>query len=255
MAAVAIAVTASLAGGGGGSATRATLPSGDPGPVVLVPGYGGNTASLDDLAAALRRAGRRAVVVPLPGDGRGDLAAQAAAVGAAVQAELLTSGAGSVDLVGYSAGGVVVRLYLQGAGGAPVRRVVAIGSPQHGTSLAGVAGALLPGACPTACQQLATGSELIRSLDRRGPVPPVPRWLSLWTTTDQTVTPPETARLAGAINVPIQSVCADERPEHSQLPRDPLVVGIVLSALDRTAPQPPGPADCGPLRAVGAGRA
>ena len=38
------------------------VPQGDPGPVLLVPGYGGSGQSLQPLAAALRSAGRTAVI-------------------------------------------------------------------------------------------------------------------------------------------------------------------------------------------------
>src|SRR4051794_39813062 len=79
-----------------------------PGPVLLVPGYGGSTASLRPLAERLRAEGRDATVVDLPGDGRGDLHAAADALDEAVSAAL-AAGAKSVDLVGYSAGGVTIR--------------------------------------------------------------------------------------------------------------------------------------------------
>jgi triacylglycerol lipase len=45
----------------------------DPGPVLLVPGYGGNVQSLEPLAEALRATGRTAVIVDPVGDGTGDL--------------------------------------------------------------------------------------------------------------------------------------------------------------------------------------
>ena len=48
------------------------------GPVLLVPGYGGSTASLTALAVALLQSeGRDATVVALAGDGTGDLREQA----------------------------------------------------------------------------------------------------------------------------------------------------------------------------------
>ena len=48
----------------------------EPGPVLLVPGYG-NASSLEPLATALRSTGRTAVIVAPPGEGTGDLQAQA----------------------------------------------------------------------------------------------------------------------------------------------------------------------------------
>jgi triacylglycerol esterase/lipase EstA (alpha/beta hydrolase family) len=223
-----------------------------PGTVVLVPGYGGSQDALNVLAARLRAAGRATAVVTLPDNGNGDLANQAAALDATVR-DQLSKGAPSVDLIGYSAGGVVVRLWIARYDTArAARRVVTLGSPLHGASIAGVGAAVVPGFCPTACQQLAPGSSLLTRLDAQ-PLPTGLPWLSLWTDNDQTVTPPTSARLAGAVNVELQGVCPDETVQHGQLPTDPLVTGLVLQALD--APQPlrtiPTPADCTRLLAAG----
>src|SRR5919199_2915580 len=82
-----------------------------PGPVLLLPGYGGSTASLERLATTLRaRTGREVRVVHAVGDGTGDLTAQAKALAGTVDA-LIRGGAPSVDVVGYSAGGGVARLW------------------------------------------------------------------------------------------------------------------------------------------------
>jgi pimeloyl-ACP methyl ester carboxylesterase len=212
------------------------------GPVLLVPGYGGNTGSLQALAERIRAAGRAATVVPLPGDGTGDLTQQADALDEAVRREL-DAGAPSVDLIGYSAGGVVVRLWLQRHDGTTkARRVVTLGSPHHGASIAGVGVVAVPGACPVACEQLAPGSRLLSELDSPVPTPPV--WWSLWTVQDQTVTPPDSARLDGATNVPLQSVCPQTTVDHSGLPTNPLVTTLVLRVIGAQPPSPPTPADC-----------
>jgi hypothetical protein len=204
-----------------------------PGPVVLVPGYGGGAGSLQQLAERIRATGRTATMLELPGDGTGDLREQAAALDGAVAGALagaLAGGAGSVDLVGFSAGGVVVRVWVQEyAGPARARRIVTLGSPHHGAGIAGAGAALLPGACPAACQQLAPGSRLLAGL--ASPVPTPPAWLSVWTADDQIVTPPESARLPGAVNVELQSVCPTARPGHGGLPTDPTVTRLVLAAL------------------------
>jgi triacylglycerol esterase/lipase EstA (alpha/beta hydrolase family) len=214
-----------------------------PGPVLLVPGYGGQRSSLAPLAARIRAAGRPASVVSLPGNGTGDLNADAAALNAAVT-RALEGGAPSVDVIGYSAGGVVALLWARHDDGfAKARRVVTLGSPFHGTTIAAGAEGFVPGACPLACQQLVPGSRLLAGIDAT-PVPARPRWVSLWTTDDQVVTPPGSARLAGALNVAIQSVCPAERISHGQLPANPVVTAIVLQAIGRGPVAAPTPADC-----------
>ena len=208
-----------------------------------MPGYGGSTSALDVLAARLRSAGRDATVVRLPGDGTGELRDQATVLDAAARSAI-AGGAPSVDVVGYSAGGVVARLWAEEDGGADIaRRIVTLGSPHHGTDIAALAGSLLPGQCPTACAELAPNSDLLTQLNARK-TPAGPVWVSVWTNQDQVVTPPDSARLDGALNIPVQSVCADAQLDHSGLPRDRLVQALVLAALAPARPTQPTPADC-----------
>jgi len=182
-------------------------------------------------------------VVRLPGSGTGSLITDAGVLNAAV-ARALHRGAPSVDVVGYSAGGVVALLWAREDNGSDkARRVVTLGSPFHGTRLAAAAAGFLPDACPAACQQLVPGSPLLGQLDHTA-VPSRPRWLSLWTTGDEVVTPADSARLNGAINVPIQSVCPGHQVSHTHLPTDPVVISLVLQAIGRGPIAPRGPAGC-----------
>ncbi|HZB49548.1 MAG TPA: lipase [Mycobacteriales bacterium] len=222
------------------------VPQNRPGPVLLVPGYGGATGAVEILAGRLRAVGRDARVVPLPGDGTGDLAQQAGALDAAVEAALDRTGAPSVDVVGYSAGGVVARIWAANGGAAVARRIVTLGSPHHGTGLAALGGSLAPESCPQACRQLVPGSDLLTRLNA-DETPDGPLWVSVWTTVDEVVTPPDSARLQGALDIPVQSVCGRSRVGHGQLPTDPVVQGLVLAALGVTPPAAPTAADCGRL--------
>jgi triacylglycerol lipase len=218
-----------------------------PGPVLLVPGYGGSTASLQPLATRLTAAGRKATVVALPGDGTGDLRTSADALGRAVEAARKGTGGQAVDLVGYSAGGLIARLWVADGHEDAVRRVVTLGSPHHGTSLADLAGDLAPGQCPVGCRQMASDSDLLAGLNRGDETPAGPTWVSIWTTQDETVTPPESARLTGAVNLTVQSVCSTARVGHGDLPRDPLVQQMVLAELASGNPVDLGPPDCARL--------
>ncbi len=226
-------------------------PDGKPGPVIIVPGYGGDRQMLDPLAAALRKAGRTTITLDLPDNATGDLRGQAQVLGAQVSAEL-KGGAASVDLVGYSAGGIVVALYAQ-SDPSHVRRVVTLGAPLHGTRIAGLAEGLLPSACPTACAQMAPGSSLLSSLSAAAPARTGVPWLSMWTSHDEVVVPATSAQFDGARNVELQSICPDDAARHTTLPADPLAIGLTASALDSWPLPFPTPAasSCASLRALG----
>jgi triacylglycerol lipase len=242
----ATAVTVLVLSRPSGNATR-PVPQDSLGPVLLVPGYGGGTAALRPLADELTAQGRDATVVPLPGDGTGDLRASADALAEAADAARARTGADTVDVVGYSAGGLVARLWVADGDAPAVRRVVTLGSPHHGASLADLAGGIVPGECPAGCRQLATDSELIAGLNAGDETPEGPTWVSIWTTQDETVTPADSARLDGAVNLTVQSVCPQARVGHGDLPRDPLVQRMVLAELAAGDPVPLGPQDCARL--------
>lgn len=242
-----VATVAASGNPAGASAARRGGPSepaqNRPGPVVLVPGYGGGSGALDSLASRIRASGRAATVLQLPGAGTGSLLTDAALLEAAVNG-YLRQGAPSVDVIGYSAGGVVALIWARhDDGSAQARRVITLGSPFHGTQLAAAAAALAPGACPPACEELVPGSSLLDSLGVADPAG-LPHWMSLWTADDQVVTPPVSALLPGAIDVRVQSVCPSARVSHSQLPTSPVVVAMVLQALGRGPLTRPTTADC-----------
>lgn len=215
-----------------------------PGPVLVVPGYGGDVTTLDPIVAELRREGRQAVVFEPGGGGTGDLREQARRLADLAARTRERTGATSVDLIGYSAGGVVARLFVRDEGGmSVVRRVLTLGSPHHGTDVAALA-VDVAGGCPVACQQLAPGSDLLRHLDAGDETPDGPLWATVRTQVDQTVTPSESAQLAGAVNVRVQDLCPESRTTHRQLPEDPVVLATLRSVLGRQTPRPPVDVSC-----------
>lgn len=215
------------------------------GPVLLVPGYGGSTVALEVLADALEDAGREVRIVEAPGSGTGDLRASAADLGRVVDTTLEATGETSVDIVGYSAGGVVLRVYVaELGGGSTVRRAITLAAPHHGTDLASLAVAFGDQACQEACRQLDPDSDLLRELNASDESPPGPAWVALWTEDDQTVVPPESGDLEGALGYSVQSVCPGLGVAHPDVPRTPAVIAMVESALGARLPAVPGPSVC-----------
>ncbi len=215
-----------------------------PGPVLLIPGYGGNSNSLQPLAAALRSVGRTAVIVDPMGDGTGDLRTQAEHLAEVAERVRDDAGAASVDVVGYSAGGVVARLWVRDDGGAGVaRRVLTLGSPHHGTSQAAL-GAEFAGGCPAACEQLVPDSDLLRRLNAGDETPAGPLWATVRSTSDQVVTPVDSAALSGALNIVVQAVCPASTAAHGDLPGNPVVLAALGSVLGVEVPQAPTDVAC-----------
>jgi triacylglycerol lipase len=224
----------------------ATLPVAQdiPGPVLLVPGYGGRVASLQPLVSALRSTGRTAVVVEPVGDSTGDLKTQADHLAEVAQTVLKQTAAPSVDVIGYSAGGVVARLWVRDAGGnPPVRRVLTLGSPQHGTSQAAL-GLEFAGSCPMACEQLVPDSDLLRQLNAGDETPAGPLWATVRSTSDRVVTPVDSAALAGAVNIVVQDICPGSAVAHGDLPGNRVVLAALDSVLGAGPPQVPTGVSC-----------
>jgi triacylglycerol esterase/lipase EstA (alpha/beta hydrolase family) len=239
-AAVAGAATLSLALRDGAGRTREV-------PVLVVPGYNGTPASVAPLARRIRRDGRRVEALALPGRGRGDIVASARVLAEAVAA----TGAGSVDLVGFSAGGVVVRAYLDELDQpGRVRRVVLLGAPNHGAEVAGVAAGLDPSLCTGACAQLTPGSSLLAELNAGDETPYPAAYTNVWTELDSVVTPATSARLEGADNVSVQRVCPGASVDHGDLVTDPLSLGLVVEALRGDLARAAAPS-CAATRALG----
>jgi len=105
-------------------------------PVLLVHGIWDSGAKLGTMRAAIERAGRSIVqtIDLVPNDGRVPLRALAAQVQDRVESLAREHGAARVDLVGFSMGALVSRVYLQRLGGkGRVRRFVSISGPHGGT--------------------------------------------------------------------------------------------------------------------------
>jgi triacylglycerol lipase len=214
------------------------------GAVIVLPGYGGDVGDLEPILAELRREGRTAVPFRPTGQETGDLRVQARRLAALAKTTVDRTGVDSVDVVGYSAGGVIARIYVRDdGGGSVVRRVLTLGSPHHGTEVANLAQDA-GGGCPVACEQMSTGSELVRRLNAGDETPAGPAWTTVRTEVDRTVTPSESAELRGALNIDIQDLCPGATTTHGGLPGDPVVLATLRSALGPGTPAKPTDVTC-----------
>jgi triacylglycerol lipase len=215
-----------------------------PGAVIVVPGYGGSVADVAPIVDHLRSEGRTVIAYRPSEGGTGDLRVQARRLAKLAKLMIDRTGIDSVDLVGYSAGGVIARIFVRDDGGdSVVRRVLTLGSPHHGTDVATLA-EQVGGGCPKACEQMVTGSDLVRRLNAGDETPDGPRWITVRTEDDHTVTPTDSAELAGALNIDIQRECPGSGTTHAGLPADPVVLATVDSVLGPGPPKAPSAVTC-----------
>jgi triacylglycerol esterase/lipase EstA (alpha/beta hydrolase family) len=221
-------------------ATGLTLPAGGAhaqttakDPVIVLAGLTGPAAFYAPLASRLRADGYRAYVYELPGLGTGPIESSAANFRGYVDQVRAATGAAKVDLIGHSEGGLVSRYYLKNLGGtAKVDSYISLGTPQHGTILAGF-GAFYGLQCVLvpACQQMALGSPFITALNAGDETPGAVRYTTIRTLQDELVRPVDTATLSGATNVLVQARCPLRLVGHAGLALDGTVYTIARSAL------------------------
>jgi triacylglycerol esterase/lipase EstA (alpha/beta hydrolase family) len=169
-------------------------------PVIVVHGYFSNRGTVCALARALDAAGVAPVFVPSLPAIVAPIAEFAAHLERVVREVTQATGQPRVVLVCHSMGGLIARAYLASCGAGGVSRLVTIGSPHHGTTLASL------GAGSNA-RQMRIGSEFLRELEaREGGSGPGCGALSVYTVHDNLVSPQDTSRLAWARNVEIHGV-------------------------------------------------
>jgi triacylglycerol esterase/lipase EstA (alpha/beta hydrolase family) len=105
-------------------------------PVLLVHGYGCNSGYWARLLPLLDAERISHATVDLEPIG-GDIDAYADQVQRAVEQLCAASGQCQVAIVGHSMGGLVARAWMRACGAARVARIITLGTPHHGTALAG----------------------------------------------------------------------------------------------------------------------
>ena len=167
-------------------------------PVLMVHGYACNGAYWSRLAAQLRGAGVSYMTVDLEplGAGIDDYAPQ---IDSALQQLCAATGQPQAVVVGHSMGGLAARAHLRAFGSARVARVITLGTPHHGTALAGFGPGLN-------ARQMHRNSDWLAGL--AASETPALRALivSLWSHHDNIVAPQDSACLPGARNVELGGI-------------------------------------------------
>ncbi|MFB7292213.1 esterase/lipase family protein [Actinacidiphila glaucinigra] len=205
-----------------------------PRPVVLVHGTLGN--SIDNWLGLAPYLVKRGYCVysldygQLPGvplfHGLGPITASSQQLADHVDRVLAATGAGKVDIVGHSQGGMMPRYYMKFLGGAPkVNALVGIAPSNHGTDLGGLLKLLpyFPGAAeaiehlsPQGLTDQMAGSAFLTKLNAGGDTLPGVRYTVIATKYDEVVTPYTSQFLSGpdVRNVVLQDLCPLDLSEH-----------------------------------------
>ncbi len=194
------------------------------------------------LTSRLRAGGYPTYLFALPDLGMGDIRSTAAALGQFVDGVLATTGAGKVDLIGHSQGGLVSRWFVKELGGAAVvDSLISLAAPHYGSIEANLTALLFGfGTClgVPACQQMSVGSDFLDDLNAGDDTIGDVRYTNLVSTLDELVVPYTSAFLANdgnVANVLVQSQCPLRPVAHLTMATDGAVYTGVRRALRHEA--------------------
>jgi triacylglycerol esterase/lipase EstA (alpha/beta hydrolase family) len=166
-------------------------------PTFVVPGWGAPFWHTEWMGRKLEEQGFSVWKLKLPFMGVGSMMKSAEQLGREIDHALEESGASRVNLVGYSMGGLISRIYLQDFGGSlKLGRALFLGSPQEGV-YAGYPVLITPGG-----RQVRRGSGFMRDLnERRCSCEGGPRCLSVFLSKDGIILPSSSAVLPCGYNL------------------------------------------------------
>ena len=222
-----------------------------PRPVVLVHGTFGDREHLwEAISSRLSQAGYCVFSLDYGNRATGRIQDSAHQLARFTQRVLDATGAARVSMVGHSQGGMMPRYYLKFLGGAAeVNALVGIAPSNHGTNLSGLTNLLpfFPGAedlisslTPALTDQI-VGSAFLTKLNAGGDTVPGVRYVTVGSRVDEMIQPFSNIALrgAGAENLVLQDLCADNLTGHFHLVYDPFVQQLLQRVLDPVrAPAP-----------------
>lgn len=186
-------------------------------PVVFVHGFLGDSSNWAVALLNFRAAGYAAdELYTYDYNWTVDNVVSARGLGSFVDQVRARTGAAQVDIVNHSMGGLVTGWYVNRLGGQPkVRRVASIAGANHGTTAAYACIAF------TSCQQMAPGSDFIRTYTAGDETPGNTRYATWYSPCDGVILPYDSTPLTGATNNFV--LCQN----HVAFLADPFVLGAV----------------------------
>jgi len=171
-------------------------------PVVFVHGYSGSIAG--DISSylnwvyyveRLKKEGYSTHVISLGNAALQDITVSARELKEFVAQVLSETGAGKVDVVCHSEGGLVARYYVKYlAGASVVDDLVTIATPHRGTVIAEIG-------LGKAARQMEVANDFLDRLNSGDPTPGVVDYTSIFSNNDEMVAPPQNGFYQGAINI------------------------------------------------------
>lgn len=185
---------------------------------ILVPGFGDDTGILRSLERYLQGAGVAAYAIsPQPSNGTVGIEILAQRLAATIEAQFPADT--TLNLVGFSMGGLICRSYLQQYGGAAcAERLITVATPHQGTWSSYIYNR-------PACIQMRPGSQFLANLNQDLSALQPLNVTSIWTPFDLTILPATSSYL------PIGEMIQVWSPFHYTLLFDPRILQLIASRL------------------------
>lgn len=194
-------------------------------PVLLIHGYGCNSGYWHSMSRKLREAGITHQAVSLE-PVFGDIDSFVPAIHEAVERLCQESGSPLVVLLAHSMGGLVARAYLCVHGDARIARVITLGTPHHGTGLAGFGmGDNSEQMRWIAAESGGTPSAWLQQLAAREDCKRYALFVSIYSHHDNIIAPQTSSELPGARNIDLHGI------GHVALGLNPRVQEIVIDEI------------------------
>ena len=191
-------------------------------PVLLVHGYGCNSGYWHSMSQALRKANIPHHAIDLE-PVIGGIDEYTPLIHRAIETLCRETGSDRVVIVAHSMGGLASRAYLRDHGGKRVARLITLGTPHHGTSLAHFGVGLNTQQMRwTATEQEGLASEWLRALKAGENAALYDLIVSIYSHHDNIISPQTSSHLEGAKNIELNGI------GHVALGFDPVVQAMVI---------------------------